>query len=113
MRSYRSFSVQVRAGLAVAGWPFGRIDVGDSELAVRSFLFPSVRRRSVRKESVVRVYAYKRMGRHRLKVDDTDGAFSNVSVSLIMQRQGVIDELRLRGYPVVLESPPLFGAGRR
>ncbi len=110
--SYRSFCVQVKVGFRIAGWPFGRLDIGDEELRVRTWLLPSVRRHSVRKEAVTKIYSYQRAGRHRLKFEDTGGAFAKVSVSLLTGRRAIVEELRYRGYPVIQQSPPLFGFRR-
>jgi hypothetical protein len=97
----RSFLVEAHVGRRIASVPFGRFDVGDEGLVVRAWLIPRFQPLSVRKESIIEISIYNRLGICRLKVEDAEAIFSRVSLALPTKVNSIIGELQRRGYPVV------------
>jgi len=96
----RTFLVEAHVGRVIAGWPFGRFDIGDDELTVRSWLIPLFRPRSVPRSTITEVAVCRRLFMHRVRITDSAGACADISLALAGSAGPIIGELQRRGYPV-------------
>jgi hypothetical protein len=96
----RTFPVGTYVGRKVAGWPFGRLDVSETEVSVRCWPFAWFTTRSVAKENVAGVSVKRKMARSMLTIDDSAGDFAGVSVEISVGAGKIIDEFKRCGYPV-------------
>ena len=95
------FLVEAHVRRRIASMPFGRFEVGDEDLVVRSWLLPLIKPLSVRKESVIEISVYRRLNLYRLRVKDSEAIFSEVSLALPYSADSMVRELKRRAYPVV------------
>ena len=95
------FLVEAHVRRRIASMPFGRFEVGDEDLVVRSWLLPLIKPLSVRKESVTEISIYRRLNLYRLRVKDSEAIFSEVSLALPYSSDSIVRELKRRAYPVV------------
>jgi hypothetical protein len=99
----RTFVVGVWVGRRIVSWPFGRLDVNDDSLGVRSRPAFQLRRREAAKGSVQAISVERRSGTYLLKIRDTADAFSNIIVQMPVGSAKIVDELRKYGYPIAGE----------
>jgi hypothetical protein len=96
-----TFIIEAHVGHRVAGWPLGRLDVGPEELSVRSWPYARFRKRTVAKEAVKAVAVRNSRPVPSLKVEDSDGIFSDVVIVMPFGAARIISELKISGYTVV------------
>jgi hypothetical protein len=101
--SSRTFIVGVWVGRRIVSWPFGRLDINDDSLGVRSRPAFQLRGREAVKGSVQTISIKRRSGTTLLKIRDSGDAFSSVIVQMPLGSAKIVDELRRRGYPVTDE----------
>jgi len=83
----------------MAGAPFGRIDISDDGVTIRSWLPAWIAPHSAPKASITEVTVYGWPAVY-LKFIDNHGQLADMAVNPIGSRR-VIRHLRARGYPVV------------
>jgi hypothetical protein len=93
--------VEAHVGRKVAGWPFGRLDIDDEDLTVRSSPLPWIRPRSASKQSIGNISLYRRWSLDHLGFADSADALSKVRLALPVRSKRIVNELRSRGYPVI------------
>jgi hypothetical protein len=94
----KTFAVSAMIGrLTGTPWPFGRLDIGDEAITVRTFF----KEKRCPKSEVTDI-SLERLGpQYQLVFEDEAGKMADVTVGLAMRVKGVVGELRRRGYPVV------------
>ncbi len=104
-QNQRTFVVSALIGrLFGSPWPFGRLEIRDEAITVRSIF----RERTCLKSEITDI-SLERLGpQYQLLFEDAEGKMSDVVVGLIMRVQGVVGELLRRGYPVVDRRGRLF-----
>lgn len=86
-------------------WPFGRFEVSDNAVTVRTMF-----RERTCPRSEIREISLAWFGPNKqLMFDDPAGKMADVTVFLAMRVQGVVGELRRHGYPVVDRRGSLLG----
>jgi hypothetical protein len=83
----------------MAGAPFGRLDIGDEGITVRSWVPAWIGPRSAPKDSITEVILYGWPALY-IKFTDEQAKLADVSVNPVRFRR-VRREFRARGYPVV------------
>jgi len=83
----------------MAGAPFGRLDISDDDVTVRSWFPDWIRPHSVPKATITQVTVYGWPAIF-IKFTDDHGTLLDMAVTPVRSRR-VIRELRARGYPVV------------
>lgn len=85
-------------------WPLGRFYVSDEAITVRTL----TRKRTCPKSEIIDI-SLERLGpQYQLLFVDAAGKMADVSVGLIMRTEGVVGELRRRGWPVMDRRGPLL-----
>jgi glycerol kinase len=100
----RPFAVGVYVGRRIVSWPFGRLDVKDDSLSVRSRPSFQLARREALRENVEAISIVKRSGTTLLRIRDTGNVFSDIIVQIPLRSAKIVHELRRQGYPVVEEE---------
>jgi hypothetical protein len=102
--SQATFVVSVLIG-ARAGtpWPFGRLHIRDDSIAVRSMFS----KRASPKSQIVEI-SLQRYGPSYQLLFKASSEMAGVMVGISMRFEGIVAELRRRGYPVVDRRSTLF-----
>lgn len=97
-KNRKTFVVSVIMGHAFGSpWPFGRLHISDESITVRT-----VFREKTCPKSAITEISLERLGpQNQLLFEDAAGKMAGVTVALAMRVEGVVGELRRRGYPVV------------
>jgi hypothetical protein len=108
--SHTTFLVSAAIGHQLVGttWPFGRLDVSDDAVTVRTML----KERTCPKSEIGGISLAWFGPQKQLVFDDAAGKMANVTVLLAMRIKGVVGELQRRGYPVVDRRGLLLGHNR-
>jgi hypothetical protein len=106
----KTFLVSVQIGLLATVWPLGRLHISDESITVRS-LFKT---RTSPKSQITDISLERYRMANELLFKDS-GGLAGVMVFMPARAEGVLGELRRRGYPVVDRRPRLLplpqGAG--
>jgi hypothetical protein len=90
--------------IAGTPWPLGRLYVSDEAITVRTLF----KKRTCLKSEIIDI-SLERLGpQYQLVFADTAGKMADVAVGLIMSTDGVVGELRRRGWPVMDRRGPLL-----
>jgi hypothetical protein len=100
-RPEKSFRVEVHAGWKVAGWPFGKLDIDDEQLTVRSSPLPWIRPRSASREAIGEICLRTMWPVYVLRFAESAGALAGVRVVLALRPNRILRELGSRGYSVI------------
>lgn len=97
-QNQRTFFASVLiGGLFGSPRPFGRLEIRDEAIAVRSIF----REGTCLKSEITDISLECLGSQYQLVFEDAEGKLSDVVVALIMRVHGVVGELRRRAYPVV------------
>jgi len=97
--SAKTFAATVRVRRRMAGAPFGRLDISDERVTVRSWFPAWIGPHSAPKGTITEVTVYGWPAIY-IKFTDDHGALLHAAVNAVRSRR-VIREFRARGYPVV------------
>lgn len=98
----KTFVVSALIGHAVGTpWPFGRLHISDETVTV-STVFKG---KTCLKSEITGISLQKFGPQNQLLFEDATGKMAGVTVVLSMRVEGVVGELRRRGYPVVDRRP--------
>lgn len=101
----KTFVVSALIGhLAGTPWPLGRLYVSDEAIAVRTLF----KKRTCLKSEIIDISLERFGPQYQLLFVDAAGTMADVAVVLIMRTEGVVGELRRRGYPVMDRGGPLL-----
>jgi hypothetical protein len=105
--SHATFIVSTAIGhqLVGTGWPFGRFEISDDAVTVRTMS----NERSCPKSEITSISLVWYGPNKQLLFDDATGKMADATVFLAMRVKGVVGELQRRGYPVVDRRGPLLG----
>ncbi len=95
----KSFAATVRVRRRIAGAPFGRLDISDEGVTIRSWFPAWIGSLSAPKATITEVTVYGWPAIY-IKFIDNHGTLADMAVNPVGSRR-VIRELRARGYPVV------------
>ena len=94
----KTFAVSVIVGRLIGSpWPFGRLQISDEAITVRSIF----RAKTCTKSEITGIYLERLGPQNQLLFEDAAGKMAGVAVVLAMRVKGVVGELRRRGYLVV------------
>lgn len=93
--------VGARIGHRFVGWPFGRLDISDDALVLRSWPALGSSPRSAQKPTVMKVSVNRSLQRVLLTIEDSGGVFENIKVEVPYKIEQLMAELRNRGYFVI------------
>jgi hypothetical protein len=101
----KTFVVSTLIGhFAGTPWPLGRVHVSDEAITVRTLF----RKKTCPKSEITDI-SLERLGpQYQLLFEDSSGQMADVAVAMAMRVNGVVGELRRRGYPVVDRRGPLL-----
>jgi hypothetical protein len=101
----KTFIVSAMIGnFAGTPWPFGRFEIYDDAITVRTIL----NERTCLKSEITNISLERFRMAYQLLFEDETGRMANVAVGLTMRVKGVVSELQRRGYPVVDRRGSIF-----
>jgi hypothetical protein len=101
----KTFSVQIFVGHRVVSWPFGKLDISDEAITVRSRPAWMLKRRTASHRTINRVLIRHHWAQKVITIEDTDGVFSKINVNSQLMGYGKLQaQLEHCGYVVADRS---------